>query len=85
MDYGWHDLIGNIGVAGVLLTYLWLQLGRMSADSLTYSLVNGISALLILVSLLIDFNLSSFIIEIAWFAISMIGVWRALAGRRATP
>ncbi len=76
--YEWHDFVGNLGVAGVLVTYLLVQLDRMSATSLAYPVINGISALLILVSLLIDFNLSSFIIEICWFLISLVGIYRVL-------
>jgi len=73
-DYGWHDLIGNLGVLGVLVTYLMVQMGKLDVRSLSYSIINGCSALLIIVSLLVDFNLSSFIIEIAWFLISLLGV-----------
>lgn len=73
-DYGWHDLVGNIGVVGVLATYLLVQMGKLDVRSLVYSMINGLSALLIIVSLLVDFNLSSFVIEIAWFLISLLGV-----------
>ncbi|HEY5646986.1 MAG TPA: hypothetical protein VIS76_13635 [Pseudomonadales bacterium] len=81
MSYEWHDLVGNAGVVCILGTYLLLQLGRMSPAMLSFSLVNGLGAMLILVSLSIDFNLSSFIIEIVWLAISAIGVWRSLRER----
>lgn len=80
VSYEWHDLVGNIGVVCILGTYLLLQLGRMNAAMLSFSLINGLGAMLILVSLSVDFNLSSFIIEIVWLAISVIGVWRSLRG-----
>jgi hypothetical protein len=79
LSYEWHDFVGNLGVLCVLGTYLYLQLGRMHASMLSFSLINGLGAVLILVSLAIDFNLSSFIIEIAWLTISLIGVYRSLA------
>ena len=85
MDYQWHDFVGNIGVVLVLGTYLLLQLGRMDPRTLGYSALNGLGAVLILVSLLVDFNLSSFVIEIAWLVISIIGVcmhFRYHAGTR---
>ncbi len=89
MDYGWHDFVGNIGVVGVLVTYLLLQLNRLDAQSLTYSAVNAVCALLILISLLVDFNLSSFVIEIAWFCISTVGIFKYFrtqrSKRRAVP
>ena len=78
MSYEWHDLVGNLGVVCILGTYLLLQLGRMNPGMLSFSLINGLGAMLILVSLAVDFNLSSFIIEIFWLAISVVGIWRSL-------
>ena len=83
MTYEWHDLIGNIGVVLILATYLLLQVGRMPSTSLWYSLLNGLGAALILVSLTQDFNLSSFIIEICWLVISGIGIIGALRARQS--
>jgi hypothetical protein len=74
MEYTWHDLLGNIGVACILGTYLLLQLGRLTHEHLSYSLINGLGAVLILVSLTFDYNMSAFIIEAAWLAISVLGV-----------
>lgn len=84
MSYAWHDLLGNLGVAMILWCYLLLQLRRLDVDALSYSLYNGIGAALIIVSLVIDFNLSSFIIEIAWLAISFYGVARWWSRHRKT-
>ena len=33
MTYGWHDLLGNIGVVMVLVLYFLLQSERMQATS----------------------------------------------------
>ncbi len=76
MSYEWHDFLGNLGVAMILWCYLLLQLQRLDVSAVSYSLYNGIGAALIIVSLVIDFNLSSFIIEIAWLAISLYGIGR---------
>jgi len=85
MEYAWHDFIGNIGVACILGTYLLLQLGRLGLRTLAYSALNGVGAMLILVSLLVDFNLSSFIIEVAWVTISAIGISKSLRSRSKQP
>ena len=74
MEYTWHDLLGNVGVACILGVYLLLQLGRLTNEHLLYSLINGVGAALILVSLIFDYNLSAFIMEAAWLAISVFGV-----------
>lgn len=75
MDYHWYDFVGNVGVALILIAYLGLQLDRMDAKKLPYSIINGLGALLILISLLYAFNLSALIIEIAWLLISIFGVF----------
>jgi hypothetical protein len=59
-----------------VVTYLWLQLGKLKSDALTYSLMNAIGASLIVVSLLVDFNLSALLMEVFWVLISLIGVYR---------
>ncbi len=76
IDYGWHDLLGNTGVVMVIGTYFALQTGRMSVNDRVYSLLNAMGAVFILMSLMIDFNLSSFIIEIVWLSISIYGLMR---------
>lgn len=78
MSYAWYDVVGNLGVASVLLTYLLVQLGRMSPNTVTYSALNALGAVLIIVSLTQTFNLSSFIIEICWLTISLVGLCRVL-------
>jgi hypothetical protein len=74
MNYLWHDLAGNIGVVFILGTYLLLQLGKINPESLIFSITNGVGAGLVIVSLLVEFNMSAFIIEVAWLSISFIGV-----------
>ncbi|MDX1571364.1 MAG: hypothetical protein R3200_12840 [Xanthomonadales bacterium] len=83
MTYHWHDFVGNIGVALILLAYLLLQVERMDPRRLPYSVVNALGAGLILVSLAIEFNLSAFLIESFWIAISVVGIVRAWTRRSA--
>lgn len=80
---GYSDIIGLFGVALVLISYALLQLERMDPKSIIYSAMNLIGALLILVSLYYTFNLASFIIEIAWLAISFYGLCKAWRLSRA--
>jgi hypothetical protein len=85
MAYSLHDFIGNIGVILILGSYYWLQAGKTSAEDLSYSIINGLGALFILVSLSRDFNLSAVIIECAWLAISLYGIYRLRMRRKANP
>lgn len=74
-------IIDGLGVAGVLLVlsaYLLLQLGRLDAADLRFSLANAAGAALILISLSVDFNLAAALIEGAWLLVSLFGVYRWL-------
>ena len=82
MDF--HDLVGIIGVVLILAAYLLLQIGTVTAQNLWYSLANAIGAVLILFSLYFDFILPSVIIELAWLAISLIGLAKAFFDRSRT-
>ena len=76
MNYGLLDLVGNVGVVVLMITYLMLQLNKLRSDGLAYSLLNAAGACLIVVSLLVNFNLSAFIMEVFWVLISFVGIYR---------
>ena len=76
MKYGLLDLIGNVGVVVLMITYLMLQLNKLRSDGLAYSLLNAAGACLIVFSLLVNFNLSAFIMEVFWVLISCVGIYR---------
>ena len=76
MKYGLLDLIGNVGVVVLMITYLMLQLNKLRSDGLAYSLANAFGASLIVLSLLVNFNLSAFVMEVFWVLISCVGIYR---------
>ena len=71
------DAIGLIGVLIILIAYAALTLEKVNPKGWMYSAGNGLGAVLILISLAYSFNLASFVIEIAWLAISLYGLWKA--------
>lgn len=81
MTYSAVDLVGNLGVLCILGSYLLLQTGRIQSSELRYSLINGLGAALVLVSLVFEFNLSAFLVEAFWLLISLYGVYRHFAAR----
>jgi len=85
MNYGVLDLIGNIGVVVLMITYLLLQLNRIKSDDLAYSLLNAGGACLIILSLLVNFNLSALLMEVFWVLISFVGIYRYFRLRTAKP
>ena len=76
MSYTFLDFIGNVGVFLIILGYFLLQINRIKSNDFLYSFVNMIGAILIIISLIEDFNLSAFIIEIFWVGISLIGIFK---------
>ena len=76
MNYGLLDLVGNVGVVILMVTYLLLQLDKIRSDDLKYSLLNAAGASLIVVSLLVNFNLSALLMEVFWVLISFVGIYR---------
>lgn len=82
MDYTFFDFLGNIGVLLILTAYLALQTEKIVSHSIMYSLLNGIGAFLILVSLYFNFNLSAFVIEFFWLIISGYGLYRNLKKKK---
>lgn len=83
MELSLTDLIGIFGVALIVIAYILLQVEKMDAKDLSFSLLNSIGALMILLSLLYDWNLASFLMELIWLMISLYGVLKYFKSRRS--
>ena len=81
MNLHWYDWAGMLGVAAILLAFFLLQARRLHGHALPYQLMNAFGALAILVSLMYAFNLSAFLLELAWLAVSIYGMMRGLRHR----
>lgn len=77
----WYDIVGTLGVAIIILTYVLLQIERIRRDQLSYSLLNAVGASLILISLYFDFNLPSVVVEAFWLLISLFGIGKWISRR----
>ena len=74
MEYSTYDLLGNVGVFFIIISYLLLQLNKIESSNIFYSLMNLIGASLVIISLIENFNMSAFVIEVFWVGISAIGL-----------
>ncbi len=83
MSLSWFDVAGFAGVVLIVIAYLLLQLNKLPSTAPTYSLLNALGALLVMISLLFDFNLSAFLMEAFWFLISLFGLARTLVSKPA--
>lgn len=87
MELSLTDLIGILGVTIIVITYILLQVEKMDAQNLSFSLLNAVGAFLIIVSLLFEWNLASFLMEFIWMMISLYGVLKyyRIKKKRAAP
>lgn len=76
MNIRWFDIVGTIGVATIVVTYILLQTGRVKSDQLAYSVLNAFGATLILISLYFEWNFPSVVVESFWLVISLYGIIR---------
>lgn len=78
------DGIGVIGVLLYLVTYFLLQIEKFRFDDYSYLALNALAAILIIVSLIEQFNFPAFLIEAAWALISLMGIVRRRKNGRST-
>lgn len=70
------DALGMIGVTCFLLAYFFLQNGRWHPHQPPYLATNLAGALLVMISLIFDWNLPAFLLELMWAFISMWGLFK---------
>ncbi len=79
MIYSFEETVYAIGLlgAGVYLgAYFMLQMGILKGDSYTYSTLNIVAPVCVMISLITAFNMSSAIIQASWILISIVGITR---------
>ncbi|MBB4152443.1 hypothetical protein GGQ80_000319 [Sphingomonas jinjuensis] len=77
-----YDVAGLIGVTLMLIAYGATVAGKIDVKAWPALLANLIGAVLVLISLGHDFNLSAAVIESAWAVIALVGLIRLALGRR---
>ena len=73
--------IGYTGAAVIALAYFANQRGRLRSDDWRFPGLNLAGSLCVLVSLAVQPNLPSVVIELFWSGISLYGLVRALRRR----
>ncbi|WP_051927533.1 CBU_0592 family membrane protein [Ruegeria halocynthiae] len=77
------DAIGSFGALVVVSAYFATQMRMMNSDDLAFPVLNLAGSVLIVYSLLENFNLASMLIESFWVLISLMGIVQFLRLRRA--
>ena len=83
MSLQWFDFVGFAGIGLILGAYAMLQAGRFDSRSSAYLLANLFGSLLLLASIVgspapVEEVLAPTLMQFAWIAISLYGLWRGL-------
>ncbi len=76
-----YDIVGFVGAGLLIAAYFANQQRWLRSEDWRFPLANLLGALLILFSLLFEWNFPSVVIEIFWIAVSLWGIGRSI-GRR---
>ena len=70
--------VGNAGVLCFLGAYVLLQKALLAYDSAKYLGLNLLGAILVMLSLLVDWNTPAFMLEACWALISIYGIFSSV-------
>lgn len=76
------DLIGFAGSFFIVAAFAYSNL-TTQMNTLWFNVSNFIGAALLTVSLTVNFNLPTMVLEVVWMAIALFGIAKALIARRA--
>lgn len=74
--------VGVLGALINLVAYGLMTTGRVRAQEMRYQLMNIVGTTGILLSLLAQWNLPSFLLNLAWLAIGVVAVLRIMRARK---
>ncbi len=74
------DLIGFAGSACIIAAFAYSNVSK-AMNLLLFNAVNFIGAALLAISLTVNYNLPTMVLEIVWMAIALFGIAKALVTR----
>ena len=78
------DLIGFAGSFCIVAAYAYSNVAK-AMNMVAFNLLNFVGAALLTVSLMVNFNLPTLVLEIVWMVIALFGLTRAVLVRRRVP
>ncbi|MEH6714283.1 CBU_0592 family membrane protein [Parasphingorhabdus flavimaris] len=74
------NVIGIAGSVMIVSAYAY-NVYAPAVNAFVYNGTNLLGALLLTISLMVHFNLASFLLEMVWIAIALGGLWKAFRDR----
>jgi hypothetical protein len=81
MSHSLATIIGLIGSATFIAAFAYANVAK-AMDKRVFNAANLIGAILLLISLSVDFNLASVVLEAVWGVIALVGLIAAMRGNR---
>jgi hypothetical protein len=78
------DIIGLTGSALFIGAFAYANVAK-ELNKLLFNALNLVGAILLLISLWVNFNLAAFVLETAWAIIAVAGLVAALKARKPSP
>ena len=78
------DIIGFIGSFCIVAAFAYSNMAKQM-NLLLFNVVNFVGAALLAISLTVNYNLPTMVLEIVWMGIALFGIIKALRERAATP
>lgn len=78
------DMIGFAGSFCIVAAYAYSNVAK-TMNMVLFNVVNFIGAALLAVSLTVNYNLPTLVLEFVWMAIALFGLARIWLARRKTP
>ena len=78
------DLVGFAGSYFIVAAFAYSNL-TAQMNALWFNAANFLGAALLTISLTVNFNLPTMVLEIVWMAIALFGIIKALVARHAKP
>jgi hypothetical protein len=79
-----YDVSGLLGAALILTAFAGVQTRRLDPHRPPALLLNLAGPSLVLVSLIENFNAAALVLQIAWIAVSLHGLFRLVLSRRSS-
>ena len=83
MILDWANVVGLLGSLLFIGAFAYANQTE-HLDKLLFNAVNLLGAALLLASLAVHFNLAAFVLELAWAAIALLGLVKAVIARRTS-
>ena len=75
------DVVGLIGSALFIAAFAYANLSK-AFDKVWFNFANLVGAILLLISLSVNFNLAAFVLEAAWGTIAVVGLGLAVRAKQ---